>query len=118
MLFSVCCAIMRAQQNVVLYGIALTAAQQREIEALVKLFKIQIHEHCNLCCVEKSQHYKTLTPALFSKMFNESADRIRPTIKQIADFYKKVGLSSDQVDREVQYLESSLACWCDGVLKK
>ena len=117
LLFSAFCAILRAQQHAVLYGVSLTPAQQRELQALVHLFKIQIHEHCNLCCVEQRQQYKKLTQQEFAYMFKKSAQRIEPTIRQIADSYRKAGLSEENIKKEVDSLQASLSCWCGGILQ-
>ena len=116
LLFSLFCTLARAQQNAIIYDKTLTPAQQQELAQLVHLYKIQIKKHCDLCCVEKRQHYKKMSPQEFKHMFRKSAQEIEPTIQRIANFYKHIGLSTENINREVSTLQAGLACWCDGIL--
>jgi hypothetical protein len=118
LLFSIFCALIRAQEDMLLYGIYLTPAQQQELAELVNRFKIQIKKHCDLCSIGQDSRYKKLTQQEFSHMFKKSALEIEPTIQKIADFYKKVGLSNENIAKEVDSLQASLSCWCGGILQK
>lgn len=117
MLFSIFCILIRIQAHSVLYGITLTTAQQDTLTKLMRIYKDQLERHCTLCYLKPQkgvEHYKKLNEKEWNHFFKESAQHIqKTTIQSLINFYKEVGLPTQDIEKEINKLQNGLSCWCD-----
>lgn len=118
LLFSIFCSLAKAKEAAILHGIRLTSDQERELAQLVCYYKNKLEQHCTICYLKPAagkKHYRQYTEKEWKYAFKKSADGVRPAIKRITDFYKRIGLSPQNIQQELQLLENSLSCWCGDV---